>query len=850
MATTTTRAELKAAASAARLEAARDRLTPLDEDVLERNGLTAAQVRERVALDLVNRQQTDSSRSLASILRSNLLTLFNAVVGGSFILLLVLGQWKDALFGFAVVANVLIGIIQEFTSKRTLDRLALLHAPTARVTRDGDIIDVKLEEIVLDDLIELRPGDQVLADAVVVDSDSLEVDESMLTGESDPVEKSRRDAVLSGSGVVAGRGAARVVRIGSETYASKITLEARRFSMVNSELRNALARIVRWITWLLIPVMAIVINGQMQAHGGWTVAISDGQWLDATVASIASIISMIPQGLVLITSIAFAVSAVKLARAQVLVQELPAVEGLARVDVICFDKTGTLTEGEIVFDEAHPIAGHDGDDWRRALVVFANDPDANATARCLRGHFTAGAASVVASVPFSSAAKWSAFQLDGTDALTWVFGAPELVLIEGTPGQLDALGQAARIAATGRRTLVLASSLTPLPTGDALAGKLVGGLVPRAIVTFREKIRPDAAETLSYFREQGVGVRIISGDNPATVAAIARDAGVFDDVLGSEGDAASASATDIATLMEGFDARNLPEDQVALAEILETHRVFGRVTPDQKRDMVLALQSRGHVVAMTGDGVNDALALKKADLGIAMGSGTPATKAVARLILLDGKFANLPSVVSEGRRVIANIERVSRLFLTKTAWAMTLAIVFGALLWQFPFLPRQLSAMDGYTIGLASFGLALLPNARRYVPGFLRRSLSFCIPAGIVTGAAIIALYLTLTSIGTWSVAQSQTGTSVLMSITGLWVLTGLARPLDAWRVAIVAAMYAMCVGVFEIPFIRDFFGFVTLDASQLVIPCAIALGACVLITLVNVVSVRVGVPRETTSAR
>ena len=846
MATTTDRAELKAAAAAQRLEAARDKLTPVDENFLEQNGLTSAQVRERVALDLVNRQQTDSSRSLLSILRSNLLTLFNAVVGGSFILLLVLGQWKDALFGFAVVANVLIGIIQEFTSKRTLDRLALLHAPTARVTRDGDIVDVKLEDIVLDDLIELRPGDQVLADAVVVDSESLEIDESMLTGESDPVEKSRRDAVLSGSGVVAGRGSARVVRIGSETYASKITLEARRFSMVNSELRNALARIVRWITWLLIPVMAIVINGQMQARGGWESAISDGQWLEASVASIASIISMIPQGLVLITSIAFAVSAVKLARAQVLVQELPAVEGLARVDVMCFDKTGTLTEGEIVFDEAHPVDGPHGDDWRRALVVFANDPDANATARCLRGHFTAGAAPVVASVPFSSARKWSAFQLDGTDALTWVFGAPELVLLEGTPAQQDALAEAARIAATGRRTLVLASSFTPLSHGDSLATGLVGGLEPRAIVSFREKIRPDAAETLSYFREQGVAVRIISGDNPATVAAIARDAGVFDDLLGGEGDAAGASTTDIATLMEGFDARNLPEDQFALAEILETHRVFGRVTPDQKRDMVLALQSRGHVVAMTGDGVNDALALKKADLGIAMGSGTPATKAGARLILLDGKFANLPSVVSEGRRVIANIERVSRLFLTKTAWAMTLAIVVGAFLWQFPFLPRQLSAMDGYTIGLASFGLALLPNTRRYVPGFLRRSLSFCIPAGIVTGAAIIALYLTLTSIGTWSVAQSQTATSVLMSITGLWVLTGLARPLNAWRIAIVAAMYAMCVGVFEIPFIRDFFGFVTLDASQLVIPCAIALGACVLITLVNVVSARVGVPHKT----
>ena len=846
MASLTDRAELKAAASAQRLELAREKLAPLDDTLLERNGLSSAQVRERVALELVNRQQTDSSRSLLSILRSNLLTLFNAVVGGSFILLLVLGQWQDALFGFAVVANVLIGIIQEFTSKRTLDRLALLHAPTAHITRDGEIVEVKLEDIVLDDLIELRPGDQVLADAVVVFSESLEVDESMLTGESDPVEKSRRDAVLSGSSVVAGRGAARVVRIGAETYASKITLEARRFSMVNSELRNALARIVRWITWLLIPVMAIVINGQMQARGGWASAISDGQWLEATVASIASIISMIPQGLVLITSIAFAVSAVKLARAQVLVQELPAVEGLARVDVMCFDKTGTLTEGEIVFDEAHPVEESFGDDWRRALVVFANDPDANATARCLRGHFAAGAAPVVASVPFSSARKWSAFQLDGTDALTWVFGAPELVLLDGTPSQQDALAEAARIAATGRRTLVLASSLTPLPADDSL----VSGLVPRAIVTFREKIRPDAAETLSYFREQGVAVRIISGDNPATVAAIARDAGVFDDLLGDLGETGSASTAEIATLMEGFDARNLPEDQVALAQILETHRVFGRVTPDQKRDMVLALQSRGHVVAMTGDGVNDALALKKADLGIAMGSGTPATKAVARLILLDGKFANLPSVVSEGRRVIANIERVSRLFLTKTAWAMTLAIVFGAFLWQFPFLPRQLSAMDGYTIGLASFGLALLPNARRYVPGFLRRSLSFCIPAGIVTGAAIIGLYLTLTSIGTWSVAQSQTATSVLMSITGLWVLTGLARPLNAWRIVIVMAMYAMCVGVFTIPFIRDFFGFVTLDASQLVIPCAIALGACVLITLVNVVAARVGAPHEAATPR
>lgn len=828
------RASARAAALARALEVARGKLAPVDEVALEANGLSSGQVREREALALVNRQQTDSSRSLLSILRSNLLTLFNAVVGGAFILLLLLGQWKDALFGFAVVINVAIGIVQEYTSKRTLDRLALLHAPTARVRRDGEIVQVRLEDIVLDDLLELRPGDQVLADAVVVWGESLEVDESMLTGESDPVEKSTKDAVLSGSGVVGGKGTARVVRIGSETYASKITLEARRFSMVNSELRNALSRIVRWITWALIPIMAIVINGQVQAHGGWAEAIVSGEWLDALVASIASIISLVPQGLVLITSIAFAVSSVKLARAQVLVQELPAVEGLARVDVICFDKTGTLTEGEIVFDEAHALDSI-SNDWMHALAVFAHDPDANATARCLRGHFERGPVVASVGVPFSSARKWSSFNIAGFDDSVWVLGAPELVLVDKTPAQSAVRAQATTLAATGRRTLVLASTSVASSAGltedESGNESLPTGLTPRALVSFREKIRSDAAETLRYFREQGVSVRIISGDNPATVAAIAREAGVFDDF-------ADHSATNPAA--QGFNARDLPDEQAALADILESHRVFGRVTPDQKRDMVLALQSRGHVVAMTGDGVNDALALKRADLGIAMGSGTPATKAVARLILLDGKFANLPNVVGEGRRVIANIERVSRLFLTKTAWAMTLAIVFGLMLWKFPFLPRQLSAIDGYTIGIASFGLALLPNAQRYLPGFLTRSLSFCIPAGVITGCAIIALFLTLKSLGSWPAPASQTATAVLMSIAGLWVLTTLAQPFSRARVLIVTAMNVLCVGLFSVPLVAGFFGFVQLTWAQLVPPVGIALVACVLISLVNVIVNRV----------
>lgn len=835
----------RAQAKQVALTSARAELLPLDDEIVARDGLSAEQVAERVRLGLSNNHKQSSSRSLVSILRANLFTLFNAVVGGSFILLLVLGQWKDALFGFAVVSNVLIGIIQEYSSKRSLDRLTLLHQPLARVKRSGVVEEIPVAQIVLDDLLVLKLGDQILADATVLLSNDLEVDESLLTGEAEAVDKVGGNSLLAGSGVVAGNGTARVVRVGPETYASQLTLEARRFSLVNSELRNALRRIVRWITWALIPIMAIVINGQMQAAGGWQHAIESGEWLDAAVGSIASIISMIPQGLVLMTSIAFAVAAVKLARQQVLVQELPAVEGLARVDVICFDKTGTLTEGKIVFDQVHQLTGAvatsalstattaaaSGLSVDEVLSYFGADPEANSTTQSLTAQFnTLPARRASFSVPFSSLRKWSAFTFDmgasGKAAETWVLGAPEFALKESSPAQKSALKQAAELAASGRRTLVLARS-------ESTPGKetLPAGLLPIALITFREVVRTDAAETLAYFKQQGVSVRIISGDNPQTVAAVAREAGV-----------------DLADT--GVDSQTLPEEIDALAEILESHHVFGRVTPEQKRNMVLALQSKGHVVAMTGDGVNDALALKMADLGIAMSSGAPATKAVSNLVLLDGKFSSLPSVVAEGRRVIANIERVSRLFLSKTTWAMVLGIVFGIMLWTFPFLPRQLSAVDGYTIGIPAFALALLPNARRYIPGFLKRALSFCIPAGLIIGTAVIvlnmittsrlALFEPLLSGVSWSMPETQTATSVMLSITGLWVLTALARPLDTLRVAIIAVMYISCVAIFYIPLSTWFFGFVPLSPPQLITVLSVGVIACALLSVVNYVVVRI----------
>ena len=786
-------------------------LSTLDEAQLAATGLTSAQVTERVELGLTNQQKMDSSRSFASILRANLFTLFNAVVGGAFLILLALGQWKDALFGFAVVTNISIGIIQEFIAKRALDRLALLHQPNARVRRNGESVQIETHQIVLDDLLELRAGDQILADAVIVEQRDVDIDESLLTGESEPVQKRVGDEVLAGSGVLEGSATARVIRVGADTYASKITLEARRFSLVSSELRNSLARIIKWISWALVPMMLIAINGQVQAVGGWGSALQDGRWLEATVASIASIVGMVPQGLVLITSIAFAVAALKLSRQKVLVQELPAVEGLARVDTICFDKTGTLTQGDIRFDAMKELAASSNfRDWREVLGFFGAQADANATTLCLRGHFTAPADLTASdAVAFTSSKKLSSFTFaasGGQGFETFTLGAPEMVLDAKT--HADALAAAGELANMGRRTLVLTAS------AGAADQDLPTSRVALALVTFREQVRLDAAETLGYFKAQGVTVKVISGDNPNTVAAVAREAGL--EFQGT-----------------GFDARNLPENLTELANILEVESVFGRVTPEQKRNMVAAMQSRGHVIAMTGDGVNDALALKKADLGIAMGSAAAATKAVSNLVLLDSKFSSLPGVVSEGRRVIANIERVSRLFLTKVVWAMTLTLVFGIFLWAYPILPRQISAMDVFTIGLPSFALALLPNSRRYLPGFLKRALYFCVPGGLIVGGSVIALDVWLRSAG-YSVEEERTSTAILMSIAGLWVLCALARPFTRASLSIVVAMYALMVGTFAVPAIGNFFGFTQLDPAQWFAPVLLGVLVCAGLETVN----------------
>ncbi|GAA3033947.1 HAD-IC family P-type ATPase [Microbacterium dextranolyticum] len=798
---------------------------PAVDEVDPSTGLTAAEVAQRVAAGETNAYEADTSRSAASIIRANVFTLFNGIVFACFGVLFALGRWQDALFGFAAVANAVIGSVQEFRAKAALDRLALLNAAAARVRRDGVEAEIAPGEVVLGDILVLRAGDQVPADARVVTSRGLQIDESMLTGEADAVDKRPGDDALSGSIVVGGDGDAQVVRVGADAYANAFADEAKRFSLVGSELRDSINRVLTWVGWGIGPIGLLVLNAQMQVAGGWRSAWQSGAWVQAVVNTIASLTAMIPLGLVLMTSITFAVGAARLAARQVLVNELPAVEGLARVDVICLDKTGTLTEGQITYGDATVLV--EADRWQRVLGWYGTAPDANATARTLRGPFGEEAPLEASeSIAFSSARKWSAVSFAGAEG-TWVLGAPEMIFGASATDRNDPLGAVViDRAASGRRTLVLGLAPASLTAAQADAEELPAHVRPVAVLTFREKVRSDAAQTLEYFREQGVGIRVISGDNPRTVAAIAREVGLDVD--------------------EGYDARTLPDDDDALADVMEEQHVFGRVSPEQKKRMVVALQSRGHTVAMTGDGVNDALAIKTADIGIAMNSGAAATKAVARLVLLDGRFSHLPDVVAEGRQVIANIERVSMLFLTKTTYATLLAILFGVLLLEFPFLPRQLSITDGLTIGIPAFFLALMPNAQRYIPGFLRRSLSFAIPAGLVVAITLTTYTLIVRAAGI-GVDEVRTGATIILAVVGIWILSVLSRPLNRYKGAVVGAMFVALVVIFSIGFARGFF--VLVDPSQLTatVVAVCSLAAIIAVEIVRAVQKRVIARAEAT---
>ncbi len=760
-------------------------------------GLTAAEVAERIARGQVNALREGTSRSVAEIFRANVLTRFNAILGALFVLVMATGSLADGLFGLILVANSTIGIAQEWAAKRKLDRLALLHAPTTRVIRDGEVRDVPTAGVVLDDLIELRTGDEVPADGPLLASDGLELNEANLTGESDPVPHDAGDAIRSGTSVVAGSGRLHATAVGGDAYVHTIAADARRFTRTHSEIQASINTLLRYITWVL------VIAVPLQLWSQWS-AVGDQGWREVVIRSAGGLVGLVPEGLVLLTSVAFLLSAVKLTRSQVLVQQLPAVEVLARVDVVCLDKTGTLTVGDIAFGDLEPLSDMDGEYVRAGLGALADDPNANGTLVAIGAAITPPGWTRERTIPFNSARKWSAATFAGHG--TWILGAPEVLLdaYDDAAARERMRGRVAELAAGGQRVVLAARSARPLD-----GAVLPGDLAPAALVTLHERIRPDARETLDWIRAQDVAVKVISGDNPETVGAIARRVGL--------------------DVGEPVDARTLPDDRDALRAALATGTVFGRVTPEQKRAFVHALQADDHVVAMTGDGVNDALALKDADIGVAMGNGAQATKAVAELVLLDSRFSHLPNVIAEGRRVIGNVERVANLFVAKNAMSLVAILVAAVAVFPFPLLPRHLTLVSTLTIGVPAFFLALGPNTRRYVPGFLARILRFAIPAGAVAGVAVMVSYLVagrrygvpwdeftekcLTSpegASTIDVAcwQPGTGATITLLVVFFWILVVLSRPLVSWKAILVGAMVAIATFAFVLPGAREFFAF------------------------------------------
>lgn len=803
-------------------------------------GLTSKEVVQRIESGQSNAVKTSTSRSVRDIVRANVFTLFNGIIFAAMVLVLITGSWRDAVFGFVIIINTGIGIVTELRAKRTLDRLSILVASEFLVRRDGKDVEVSHNEIVLDDLLWIRAGEQVPADGQIIQTWGLELDESMLTGESRTVRHKVGEQVYSGATAVSGMALVKVNAVGSHSYAATLTAQAKVYKKTVSDLNKGINTILKFMTFLVVPLCILLILSQIHTVGGWGTALSTGEWRQAVVSAVAGVVGMIPEGLVLLTSLNFAVAAMRLARHNTLVQELESVETLARVDALNLDKTGTITDGGIAFnrlvmlDSANAAAEQAA---TQALYDCCNEEQPNGTGQAVLAGLKAqgyGAGAVESRVPFSSARKWSAVRKSGE---TWYMGAPEVIISALEGDYSSVLQQVNEYANDGNRVLLVARSTAPLSEGSCrqkrLRGAVEGANVsdgrqldvqaePVALVLCSEKIREDAERTLAWFREQGVRCRVISGDNPVTVGAIARRVKLT-------GDHEPVA----------MDARELPEDVNELARVLENVDVLGRVLPDQKKAIVQALHTQNHVVAMTGDGVNDALAIKEADLGIAMGNAAPATKAVAQVVLVDSKFSHLPDVVARGRQVMANMERVASLFLVKTVYSALISL--GVVLTQipYPYLPRHITYIGALTIGMPAFILALAPNTRRYIPGFLKRVVTFALPGGIATALSVLLASWTLPNVMGWDVVNNDADLSalratsaIILFLMGVFVLARVARPLNSWRGALVAGFAAAgIIGAF-IPFVANFFALI-LPTGTALVATLIALGGAAMIFVI-----------------
>ena len=718
-------------------------------------GLTSEEVQARVNAGEVNVDTNVHTRSIKEILFDNLVTLFNIVNLILAIIVFCTGSYKNMLFMVIILANVVIGIVQELRSKAVTDKLSIVAGAHATVIRNGERVQIDLDHIVRDDILCLGRGMQVPADCQIITGECA-MNESLLTGESKLVHKSTGDMLMSGSFVNSGTTCARVVHVGAENYASKISAEAKKHKKAQSEIMDTLNKIVKYVSIALPFVGAALFCSQYF----WSSTSAD--LVDCILSTVAALIGMIPEGLILLTSTVLAVAVVRLSKSNVLVQQLYCIETLARVDTLCLDKTGTITTGFMEVERVVCASGVEEKQVQEALAaLMAADNDPNETSRALMEYckqFKVPAALCTRAIPFSSDKKFSG---GVTANASFALGAAQFVMRDAyaqVEKQVSELAQSARV-------LVLAEVGGFTPEGD-----IEGTATPLAFICIRDQIRSTAAQTIQFFKEQGVCIKVISGDDPATVANIAAKVGV-------EHADAYVDATTLKT-----------DEDVAAA--MQKYHVFGRVKPEQKKQFVCALQQAGHTVAMTGDGVNDTLALKQANCSVAMASGSDAARNVAHLVLVDNDFASMPKVVAEGRRSINNLQRSASLFLVKTLFSMTMAILFVILPWQYPFQPIQMTLVSAMTIGLPSFVLALEPNHDRIKGKFLENVIVRAIPGAITVVASVLVVNIIGNLFAGWNYDQISTLAVLLTAWTGIMLIIRLSIPFTPIR----AALLVVCV--------------------------------------------------------
>jgi P-type E1-E2 ATPase len=729
-------------------------------------GLTQHEAERKLASKPVVEPAT--SRSYRSIVVANVFTIFNLILLAAGVLTLAFGEWQDAIFLAILVANAGIGIGQEIRAKLTLDRLAALVAPTATVVRDGSPRHVEVDSVVEGDVVLLEPGDQVVADGTLSRSEGLALDESILTGEAEPVARATGDEVRSGSFAVEGGGAYVVTAVGEGSYAARVAGEAREFRHTRSPLERAINRLLLVLVAVLVPLGVAL---------GWALYRRQTSIHDAVPTTVAAVVTLVPEGLILLTSVTYAVAGMRMARRGALAQQLNAIESLASVDTVCIDKTGTLTDARIEVESVVPAPGVDEGELAHLLGRFAaSSPTRNATLSAIGEHAGGAPEAPRAAVPFSSRRRWSSVSL-GDD--TYVLGAPELFAL----GPLAVLAD--EEARSGRRVVAFGTAHGVVDEDAPLT-------IPRllGVIVLGERLRDDTRETVAFLRAQGVRITVISGDSPETVAAVAADAGI--------------------EVGEPFDGRELPRDPAELRRIVHEHSVIGRIAPEDKKRVVEALAAEGRYVAMIGDGVNDVPALKTARLAIAQGSGSQMARAVADIVLVRGDFASMPPLVAEGRKVLRNLQRVAKLFVAKSAFALFLILSIGLTPQPYPLLPRHLTLAAALTIGIPAFFLALGPSEGRYRSDhFLFDVGRFAFPAGTAAGLGVLASFVFSRNVARLPLTEARTIATTVLVLVGLYLVLALEAT-SRRRAAAVGTLAALMLVLYALtlaaPGVRRFF--------------------------------------------